>query len=248
MTEKQFTGVNDLVDEQQALKGYLGSLLDRAGYETTHEQISAQADASEIQNIVLEDPAQEADVVIHERSDVEGEKKRVDAVIPENYKGDPVEQQVDAVIPEWANKAFSIQIFKIAGISIAVPIHQLHNKLAWPEQIMTESGSSDMEIGTVHEGDTSITILDTAKIILPENGRTTHTQEQYKHLLLLLPLNGEGVQWGLACDEVADVIELLPEYVLWRSQRAKRTWLAAMVKSPGCALLDVKEMLRLMTD
>jgi len=228
MTEKQLTGTNDLVDEQQALKGYLGSLLDGAGYESTHEQISAQ----------------EANVVIHERSDVEDEKKGVDALIPENDKGDPIEQQVDAVIPEWASKAFSIQIFKIAGIAMAVPIHQLHNKLVWPEQIMTESGSSDMEIGTVNEGDVSITVLDTARIILPENRRTTHTHEQYKHLLLV----GKEDQWGLACDEVGDVIELLPEYVLWRSQRARRTWLAAMIKSPGCALLDVNEMLRLMTD
>jgi purine-binding chemotaxis protein CheW len=44
--------------------------------------------------------------------------------------------------------------------------------------------------------------------------------------------------WGLACDELAQVVTLRPDEVRWRTSRTRRRWLAGTVIEHMCALLD----------
>jgi purine-binding chemotaxis protein CheW len=46
--------------------------------------------------------------------------------------------------------------------------------------------------------------------------------------------------WGVACDSVAEAIQLEPEQVKWRTERSKRAWLSGTVIDHMCALLDAE--------
>ena len=53
-------------------------------------------------------------------------------------------------------------------------------------------------------------------------------------------------QYGLACDEVNEVVTLSPEEVRWRTQRTQRRWLAGTVIEHMCALIDANAFAELL--
>ncbi|MCW8988708.1 MAG: chemotaxis protein CheW, partial [Gammaproteobacteria bacterium] len=48
----------------------------------------------------------------------------------------------------------------------------------------------------------------------------------------------DDYRWGLACDNIGEVITLRPEEVRWRTSKTTRGWLAGTVIEHMCALLN----------
>jgi purine-binding chemotaxis protein CheW len=55
------------------------------------------------------------------------------------------------------------------------------------------------------------------------------------HILLVDDFN-----WGLACDEIGDVIWLSADDVKWRQNKRQRPWLAGTAIQQMCALIDTE--------
>ncbi len=87
-----------------------------------------------------------------------------------------------------------------------------------------------------------VAIFDARDIILPEGHPARRSQENDGNVYILM-LKGTGC--GLMCDYVGEVVDLGHQDVEWRLQRSSRLWLAGMVKANKHALLDEREIMRI---
>ncbi len=71
---------------------------------------------------------------------------------------------------------------------------------------------------------------------MPERYRSSMVDD-YRYVITL-----DGVDWGLAVDQVSTAKSLHPDDVRWRGERSKRPWLAGTVVEHMCALLDVSQL------
>jgi len=60
-------------------------------------------------------------------------------------------------------------------------------------------------------------------------------------------LMDEG-KWGLACDDIGEVITLQNTDVRWRTAEGRRTWLAGTVSDRLCALLDTDSLSKMLAE
>ncbi|MDH5614838.1 MAG: chemotaxis protein CheW, partial [Gammaproteobacteria bacterium] len=156
-----------------------------------------------------------------------------------------VEQKIETVtdsgsdMPDYANEPFEALLFKVCGIKLAVPLKELNGILEWPENITEMPGHSPWFLGVMQNLDSKVNMIDTALIVVPEKLRQAFPEsagERCKRIVLI----GEG-KWGLACDNVEEVIKLEPASVRWRTSRTKRRWLAGTVIQHMSALIDPEE-------
>jgi purine-binding chemotaxis protein CheW len=74
-------------------------------------------------------------------------------------------------------------------------------------------------------------------MVLPENKLLKiageNPRKRVKHIVLI-----DDYKWGLACDEINEVITLQPEDVRWRTSKTSRDWLAGTVIEHMCALMN----------
>ena len=59
--------------------------------------------------------------------------------------------------------------------------------------------------------------------------------QRFSHILLV-----DDYSWGLACDEIGDVIWLSSDDVKWRKNKQQRPWLAGTAIEQMCALMDTE--------
>lgn len=136
--------------------------------------------------------------------------------------------------PAWAEAPFPCLLFKVDGLSLAVPLVHLNGVLPWPEQITPMPGHRDFFLGLhPHQGN-NVKVVDTARVVLPADRRGPEEEGRYSNIVLI----DEG-RWGLACAAVDEMITIDPARVKWRSVEGKRPWLAGTVIDQMCALLDV---------
>ncbi|CBL45070.1 Predicted CheW-like protein [gamma proteobacterium HdN1] len=137
--------------------------------------------------------------------------------------------------PDWAQSPFSVLMFEVAGLKLAVPltslglIHPLNRRLnQLPEQ-------SDWFLGMLRvKGKNTLKVIDTARFIMPER-YSASCRKGYRFVITL-----DGFDWGLAVSAVERTLPLDPETITWRSQRGKRQWMAGTVRDQLCALIDTK--------
>lgn len=140
-------------------------------------------------------------------------------------------------VPAWADEPFQILMFKVAGLSLAVPLHGLNGVVEWPDSLTEMPGHADFYLGILQHLDNSIPVVDTAKLVFPKDKLDQLTGINPTNRITRIVLINEG-RWGLACDEVAEVVTLTADQVRWRSVRTKRRWLLGTVVEHMCALLD----------
>lgn len=140
-------------------------------------------------------------------------------------------------VPEWARSDFQCLLFKVADLTLAVPLVKLSGVIRWDESQVTElPGHSPAFLGLRRHLGKNVKIMDAAKVIFPANklkNTIAPAKQRVKQILLL-----DGGTWGLACDEIGEVISLRPDGVRWRTKEGKRPWLAGTVLAHLCALLD----------
>ena len=146
--------------------------------------------------------------------------------------------------PAWADTNFQALLFKVAGLTLAVPLIELSGIQEWHgEQVTPMPGRISWYLGLMQYRGHSVPVIDTAELVLPAD-RLQRLEAAATRLNRVVFID-DG-RWGLACDEVAEVISLEPEQVRWRSNRTKRRWLAGTVIEQMCAIIDPPAFARML--
>jgi len=139
-------------------------------------------------------------------------------------------------LPAWAVGGFQALIFLVGNLRLSVPLVKLHSVIPWSDKVTSTPNKTDWCCGLLRYRDRNVTIVDTAKLVLPPGKRdAAGADAQPNHILIV----GDG-QWGLACHAIGEVLALEPAQVKWRSDRGHRRWLAGTVVEHLCALLDTE--------
>lgn len=148
----------------------------------------------------------------------------------------PVE--TESVIPDWAQERFQCLLFKVSGLSLAVPLVKLNSVIPWKEDITKTPNQTEWYLGLVQHLNYQVKIIDTALLVMPENRHMdieADPGERLGHILLV-----DDYKWGLACDCIGDVIWLSQDEVKWRKDKTSRAWLSGTSLEHLCAIMDTE--------
>ncbi len=138
-------------------------------------------------------------------------------------------------VPEWAREPFQAMLFKVAGLTLAVPLESLSGVVEWPDKLTEMPGHADFFLGLLTHLDTTVPVVDTARLVFPAD-RLPPDDDPLARVTRIVLIGGG--RWGLACDAVAEVVTLRHDQVRWRSERTRRRWLLGTVIDHMCALID----------
>lgn len=143
--------------------------------------------------------------------------------------------------PAWAQQRFECLLFKVAGLTLAVPLVELGGVLVIEQELRQLFGQPDWFLGLLPSKTAgTVKVIDTARWVMPdkcpEQGYT-----DFKYVILM-----DGSDWGMGCHTVEDAVTLEPDQVSWRSDRGRRPWLAGTVVDHMCAIMDVAALHRLL--
>lgn len=138
--------------------------------------------------------------------------------------------------PDWARHEFQCLLFHVSGITLAVPLVKLNGVIPWSDSITPMPGHSAAFMGLLRHLNQNVKVMDTAEVILPQDQRGKNLIPAGKRVQKIL-LMDEG-RWGLACDDIGEVVTLDSQDVRWRTAQGKRPWLAGTISARLCALLD----------
>lgn len=223
-----------LDDSQEAILSYLDQLLGEIPEhipEQTAEQVSEQVAITEMPAALLTTERQvEADIPV---TGLAQGGTEVDT-----SAGQSVDIAVSAErgIPEFAQQPFQCLIFDLAGLNMAIPLERLNGIVEIQEGITPMPGHSPWFLGLLPERGMQIKIIDTAQLVVPAKYRQAQTQDTLQKAILI-----HDSEWGLACNQVKEVITLDKDAVRWRKAAGTRPWLLGTVIDQMCALLDADE-------
>lgn len=218
---------NTLVDEKLAISLFLDSLLRET--ETVTEE-----DATTEIKVETHTPTLVPAIEVKAKAAVEVELETQTTIETESELQPDQEQPL---YPEWAREPFQILLFHVAGLKLAVPLMELSSVIKWNDSVTEMPGHADFYMGILQHLGHKVAVIDTAKMVLPEKQMKKilgeNPRDRVKHIVLI-----DDYRWGLACDEISDVITLKPEEVRWRTSKTSRNWLAGTVIEHMCALLN----------
>ncbi|RYZ88905.1 MAG: chemotaxis protein CheW [Moraxellaceae bacterium] len=145
-------------------------------------------------------------------------------------------------LPQWAQARFDVLLFKVSGLTLAVPLISLGQIQPITDELTPLFGQADWFMGLQPTAAGKIRTVNTAKFVMPER----YDENFVKNAKYVVTIN--GVPWGLAVDSVNQPISLQPDEVKWRTDRSKRPWLAGTVKEHMCALLDIPMIGQMLMD
>ncbi len=143
--------------------------------------------------------------------------------------------------PAWGAAPFQSLLIKVAGLSLAIPLAKLNGVIEYTTEITPMPGHSPWFLGLHKARGVQTKVIDTALLIVPQKHRPPDHAARLRKIVLL----DEG-RWGLACEEVSEVITLTPESVRWRGPSSRRPWLAGTALEHMCALLDTDAFVELL--
>lgn len=235
--------------QQQAIHDYLEALLQDVGEalpekpqfqeEEQPKTIGLEELVAQIPEVITEAPVE---TVTETETVVEVKEQPVveDIVVTETVEEAVVETsfEQEQLVPDWAQEPFQCLLFKVSGLSLAVPLVKLNSVIPWTKKIVETPNQTDWYLGLVHHLDTNVKVIDTALMVLPENRQANiaaDPSDRFSHILLV-----DNSRWGLACDTIGDVIWLKSDQVKWRADKTKRPWLAGTALEHLCALMDTE--------
>ncbi len=154
----------------------------------------------------------------------------------------PVPPKVAPVVQKDYRKGrFQALFFEVAGLKVALPLKELGG-IHQISQLNTLPGKPDWYKGVMLYRDQKISVVDTARWVMPEKYDPSLAQKlNYQYVIML----GKS-SWGLACETLVNTVALEQDDVKWRAAEGKRPWLAGLIKQHMCALLDVDALIALL--
>ncbi|HHH43643.1 MAG TPA: chemotaxis protein CheW [Gammaproteobacteria bacterium] len=140
-------------------------------------------------------------------------------------------------VPAWATTRFQVQLFEVAGITLAVPLVKLKGVVPNDQGLTPLPGHSPLFLGVVPYQGVNARVVDTARFILPQD-RAARLDADVAARSVHLVMIDEG-RWALACNAIGEVVELEANKVKWRGANSRRAWLAGTLIDRMCALLDI---------
>lgn len=153
--------------------------------------------------------------------------------------------EIQSDIPDWAESRFQCLLFKVSGLSLAVPLVKLNSVIPWDDNITETPNQTDWYLGLVQHLQNQIKVIDTALLVMPENRRRSlenDTENRLSHILLV-----DDYKWGLACSSIGDVIWLSQDEVKWRKNKTSRAWLSGTSLEHLCAIMDTEVFAQMLT-
>ncbi len=210
-------------DHELALKVYIDSLLLEPAFET---------------------PA-EVEVESHAHEPVE--QTVVDTDLAEQVIAVPDEQPVQQEITSDSDEPFECILFKVAGfLTLAVPLLRLNGIVQWDGEITPIPGHAEWFLGLISYRGRQVKVIDIAKFVIPEGHKSRHAvdgERVFKHLLLI-----DDGKFGLACDDLGQVLKLTSDKVRWRQERNNRPWLAGTLIEQMSALIDTDKFAEMLKE
>ncbi len=142
---------------------------------------------------------------------------------------------------DYSENEFQALFFEVSGLKLAVPLTELGG-IHKIEKIGPLFGKPDWFKGVMLHRDEKLSVVDTAKWVMPEKYNEKLAESLNYQYLIMLDESG----WGLACENLVNTETLQPEDVKWREAHGKRPWLAGMVKQKMCALINVSQLVALL--
>ncbi len=147
----------------------------------------------------------------------------------------PAPPTAPAPAPRRPATPFSSLLFKVCGLTLAVPLVELNGILPHPGEIPSLPGHAPWFLGLLPHRTKHVGVIDTALLAMPERQRGAPAgSDGRRHILLF-----DERSWGLTCDSVTKVVTLDPARVRWRTAATRRPWLAGTSIEHMCALLDL---------
>jgi purine-binding chemotaxis protein CheW len=146
-------------------------------------------------------------------------------------------------IPEWGEEPFQALLFRLSGLTMAIPLIELDGILEWPDTLTPLPNRSPWYLGLLDNRGKTVPVIELAQLVIPERIRAKSAQGAQQNRVILI---GDG-RWGIACDSVSEVITLNPDEVRWRGSRTRRKWLAGTVINHMCALMDAQGLVHLLS-
>jgi purine-binding chemotaxis protein CheW len=215
---------NQVVQQNLALDAYLKTLLDNVPQDQPEKKqelslLPKQITVAKQQNRVITSPVRP-----------ENRQKDKELIIPVR----PL-----SIMPEWARDEFQVLIFRVGQLILATPLSELQRTLKFDNIVTKIPGQPSWFLGLIKDQGHQVGILDAGQLVLGKSRGSVRNidEQQFKSLLIL-----NDNKWGLACDEVLSISQMLPEKVRWRTQRKKRPWLIGTVIDELTAIIDVNQL------
>ncbi len=151
---------------------------------------------------------------------------------PENFQ----EEEVLDAGSDWGDE-FQVMLFKVAGLTLAVPLEGLNGVVEWKDDLAEMPGHAEFYLGILQHMGQRIPVVETASLVFPPDKLKSLAVPEPRDRITRIVLIDEG-RWGLAVDAVEEVITLEHDKVRWRSERTQRKWLLGTVIEHMCALID----------
>ena len=221
-----------LVDQKLALSMFLDSLL----REPIDEDTVKQTEVLKTDSVV---EIKQAENVVH----LQEVETIVDSEIETVVEIETI-PETETVIEHANSEAglgneFQAMLFKVAGLSLAVPLEELSGVVEWKDDLTEMPGHADFYLGIMQHLGQSIPVVDTARLVFPRDKLKALAADEPRERVTRVILIDDS-RWGLAVDDVKEVITLKKDDVRWRSERTSRKWLLGTVIEHMCALLDTK--------
>lgn len=144
-------------------------------------------------------------------------------------------------LQEVLDDEFQVLFFKVAGLTLAVPLVSLGG-IVKVERINHIIGRPSWFLGVQSHREEQLNIVDTCAWVMPEKYTDKLAQSvNYQYLVLL-----EGSNWGLTCESLVNAVKINKSQVNWRSKAGKRPWLAGVVKEQMCGILHVQALVEML--
>lgn len=141
---------------------------------------------------------------------------------------------------EQLDDEFQVLFFKVAGLTLAVPLVSLGG-IVNLERINHLMGRPSWYLGVQQHRDSQLNVVDTCAWVMPEKYDDLAQNVNYQYIVVL-----QDSSWGLTCESLVNTVKIHKSQVNWRSQAGKRPWLAGVVKEQMCGILNVDALIAML--
>jgi purine-binding chemotaxis protein CheW len=145
-------------------------------------------------------------------------------------------------VPAWAEAPFQVLTFTLGKVKLAVPLSCLNGILNMDQPLTQLPGQPDWSMGVMVNHDNKVVVVDTQKVLMPEQMSEAVAPASLKHLLLI----GEGTR-GLAVESLQGTEMMDKTAVRWRGLKGdQHPWYAGIVVEKLTIMLDVDGLMEVL--